>query len=272
MTSHAKCVPKYPGYATAAQVRVHWCSVYKTATLQPQMVRIISAVGAVISGQLALSTASLAASVQYAKFSRALRVAGCSGPETRSRTGSRAAYWSRAPTASPPPRYRRRGRRVRSACLGARGRSSRLLRRRRRSAGTGPGRPGSCRRGRGPGRCSRCRCWSGQGRPGKAGALMYEAGVRKSVTIAAAPEQVGQARAFGRIAWRVSSADWDGAFFLRWLRSYGGRPVGARHPVSGTVARPGARPCCRTVTACRSRTRPSPARNQMMRIASGHSV
>ena len=39
--------------------------------------------------------------VQRASSWRVARVAGCSGPRTRSRMGNRAANWSRAPAASP---------------------------------------------------------------------------------------------------------------------------------------------------------------------------
>jgi hypothetical protein len=41
-----------------------------------------------------------------------IRVSGCSAPSTRSRTGSSAAYWSRAPAASPAPVKRARLARV----------------------------------------------------------------------------------------------------------------------------------------------------------------
>jgi len=71
---------------------------------------------------------------------------------------------------------------------------------------------------------------------------MCEAAVAESVTIAAVPERVGLARAFvAGVLGESHPLTGMGAFFLRWLRSYGGRPVGARHPVSGTGARPIAR-------------------------------
>ncbi|HEY7880044.1 MAG TPA: DUF3237 family protein [Streptosporangiaceae bacterium] len=45
--------------------------------------------------------ASPACPVQRARLPRSARVSGCSAPRTRSSTGSSAAYWSRAPAASP---------------------------------------------------------------------------------------------------------------------------------------------------------------------------
>ena len=98
-------------------------------------------------------------------MARAVRVSGCSGPETRSRMGSRAAYWSRAPAASPasPVQWARLSRVARvSGCSGpgpARGwaagrRTGRGPRPRPpppRSSGRGwRGRSG-CRGARGPG-------------------------------------------------------------------------------------------------------------------------
>jgi hypothetical protein len=56
-----------------------------------------------------------------ARLARVVRVCGCSVPRTRSRTGSSAAYWSRAPAASPasPARLARLWRVVRvSGCSG----------------------------------------------------------------------------------------------------------------------------------------------------------
>ena len=60
-------------------------------------------------------------------MARAVRVSGCSGPRTRSRTGSSAAYWSRAPAGSPasPVQRARLARAVRvSGCSGPRTRST----------------------------------------------------------------------------------------------------------------------------------------------------
>jgi hypothetical protein len=47
------------------------------------------------------SAASPACPMKSARLPRLARVAGCSGPRTRSWVGSSAAYWSRAPAASP---------------------------------------------------------------------------------------------------------------------------------------------------------------------------
>jgi hypothetical protein len=49
----------------------------------------------------ACEAGALAFSVQMARLARVDSVSGCSAPKTRSRTGSRAAYWSRAAAASP---------------------------------------------------------------------------------------------------------------------------------------------------------------------------
>jgi hypothetical protein len=84
--------------------------------------------------------------------------------------------------------------------------------------------------------CARCcpGAGPGSGRAGEVGGLMCEAAVAESVTIAAVPERVGLARAFvAGVLGESHPLTGMGAFFLRWLRSYGGRPVVARHPVSG---------------------------------------
>ena len=51
-------------------------------------------------GELVAAPAASASPVQRARLERMIRVSGCSGPWTRSRTGSSAASWSRAPAAS----------------------------------------------------------------------------------------------------------------------------------------------------------------------------
>ena len=74
----------------------------------------------------ALPARRSATSVQVARLSRVARVSGCSGPRTRSRMGSSAANWSRAPAASPacPVHWARLARVVRvPGCSGPRTRS-----------------------------------------------------------------------------------------------------------------------------------------------------
>ena len=71
-----------------------------------QGVRVLGAQDPLADGQrrgelVAAPAASPASPVQRARLERMIRVSGCSGPWTRSRTGSSAASWSRAPAASP---------------------------------------------------------------------------------------------------------------------------------------------------------------------------
>ena len=71
-----------------------------------QGARVLGALDPLADGQqrgelVAAPAASPASPVQRARLERMIRVSGCSGPWTRSRTGSSAASWSRTPAASP---------------------------------------------------------------------------------------------------------------------------------------------------------------------------
>ena len=82
--------------------------------------------------------ASPAFPVHRASWYRVARVSGCSGPGTRSRTGSRAANWSRAPAASPASPVQEASSWRASGCGG------------RRDPERAPGREAGRRAGRGP--------------------------------------------------------------------------------------------------------------------------